>query len=307
APLPVINGVNPSFINMPPGGQWPTVLAFLVERFPMLGEEELRDRLARGDLVDDAGQPFHEHTPYRPKARLWYYRQVPVERRIPFEETILYRDDYLVVADKPHFLTCVPAGNHLFETLLSRLRHKLDMPQLTPIHRLDRETAGIMLFCADPASRGAYQQLFATREVQKEYEAIASFRADLALPTRIANRLEEDPANRFQMIAVSGEPNAITEVELLERQGDWARYRLKPATGKKHQLRAHLGGLGIGIAHDPWYPVLTSITKDDDFSRPLKLLARAISFTDPISGEPRHFRSPRDLAWPTPELPALPS
>ncbi|WP_148713802.1 pseudouridine synthase [Chitinolyticbacter meiyuanensis] len=301
APLPVVNGVNPSFINLPPGGQWPTVLAFLVERFPMVGEAELRRRLQAGELVDDSGVAFNVTTPYRPKARLWYYRQVPTERVIPFEETILYQDRYLVVADKPHFLTCVPAGNHLYETLLSRLRYKLAMPQLTPIHRLDRETAGIMLFCADPASRGAYQQLFATREVQKEYEAIAPYRADLALPLRLANRLEEDPANRFQMITVAGEVNAITDISLIERRGNWARYRLQPATGKKHQLRAHLGSLGIGIANDPWYPVLTSITKDDDFSRPLQLLARAISFTDPVSGEPRYFRSPRTLSWPPAE------
>ncbi|XZG70403.1 pseudouridine synthase [Chitinibacteraceae bacterium HSL-7] len=298
APLPVVRGVNPSFINMPPGGQWPTVLAFLIERFPMLGEDDLRGRLQRGELVDDSGTPFAEHTPYRPKARLWYYRQVPNERVIPFEERVLHHDDRLVVADKPHFLTCVPAGNYLFETLLSRLRHKLDMPHLTPIHRLDRETAGVMMFCCDPASRGAYQQLFATRDVEKEYEAIAPYRPDLALPVRISNRLEEDPANRFQMIIVPGEANAHTDVELIERHGDWARYRLKPATGKKHQLRAHLGNLGIGIANDPWYPVLTSITKDDDFSRPLKLLARRVRFTDPVSLEPREFVSQRSLSWP---------
>lgn len=293
-PLPLRDGVAPSFMNLP-GGRWPSLLAFLIERCPHVAPELWHDRLRRGAIYDHAGNPLALDSPYPGHGRIWYYREVPPETPVPFDSPVLYRDENLVVADKPHFLACIPAGRHLQETLLTRLRAQLDLPHLSPIHRLDRETAGVMLFCADPARRGAYQQLFASRTVQKEYEAIAPYRAELALPRVHRSRLEER-SDCFVMHEVPGEINSETRIELLETRGDKARYRLLPHTGKKHQLRAHLAALGIPIANDIWYPTLLP-DKGSDFSRPLLLLARSIEFIDPLSGVSRRFESQRQLDW----------
>ncbi|BCL77042.1 pseudouridylate synthase [Jeongeupia sp. HS-3] len=295
APLPLRDGVAPSFLDLP-AGDWPDLLGFLIARFPHVPAQQWIERLQRGALVDQHGTPFSLASAYLPHARVWYYREVPPETPVPFASPLLYRDDYLVVADKPHFLACIPAGRHLQETLLTRLRASLGLPQLTPIHRLDRETAGVMLFCASPAHRGAYQALFASRDVQKEYEAIAPFDAGLTLPRVHRSRLEEREEN-FTMHEVPGEPNSETRIELIESSGELARYRLLPHTGKKHQLRAHLAALGIPIVNDPWYPAILP-DKGDDFSQPLQLLARAIEFVDPVSGEARRFESPRRLEHP---------
>lgn len=288
-------GVAPSFLELP-AGDWPDLLGFLIARFPHVAEAQWRERLQRGALVDQSGRPYALDSAYPARGRLWYYREVPPETPVPFASPLLYRDERLVVADKPHFLACIPAGRHLQETLLTRLRAELDLPQLTPIHRLDRETAGVMLFCADPACRNAYQSLFASREVIKEYEALAPFRRDLPLPYLHRSRLEERH-DSFVMHEVDGEPNSATRIESLEVRGELARYRLWPSTGKKHQLRAHLAALGIPILNDPWYPRLLP-DKGDDFSRPLQLLAKSIAFVDPISGQHCHFESTRRLAWP---------
>jgi tRNA pseudouridine32 synthase/23S rRNA pseudouridine746 synthase len=292
SPLPIKDAVPPSYAWLPQG-QWPNLLAWLVERFPHLERSILEDRLARGEIVDEAGRIMAADTPYRPGSRIWYYREVPPETPVPFEETVLHRDEHLLVVDKPHFLATVPGGRYLRETLLARLRSKLDLPELTPIHRLDRETAGLVLFCIHPPSRGKYQALFEQRTVQKTYEAIAPFRADLQLPRVHRSLLQEGSRNGerfFTMQEVAGEPNSETRIELIEQRGELAKYRLSPHTGRKHQLRAHMASLGVPILNDPWYPAVLE-DKGDDFSQPLQLLAREIEFVDPISGLPRRFES----------------
>ena len=298
SPLPIRDQIAPSYAWLPQG-DWPNLLAWLLERFPHLDRSILEDRLARGEIVDEAGRVMAADTPYRPGSRIWYYREVPPETPVPFEEIILHRDERLLVVDKPHFLATVPGGRYLRETLLARLRSKLDLPHLTPIHRLDRETAGVVLFCIDPPSRGKYQALFEQRTVSKVYEAIAPFRADLELPRVHRSRLQEGSRNGerfFTMQEVDGELNSETRIELIERRGDLAKYRLAPQTGRKHQLRAHMAALGIAILNDPWYPTVIE-DKGDDFSKPLQLLAREIEFVDPLSGELRRFATTRGLSW----------
>lgn len=303
SPLPIRDQIAPSYAWLPEG-QWPDLLSWLLHRFPHVGELVLRERLARGEIVDEEGRALRAESPYRAGRRIWYYREVPDEPVVPFEAVILHRDERLLVVDKPPFLATVPGGRHLRETVLTRLRHQLGLPALTPVHRLDRETAGLVLFCLHPPSRGAYQQLFARREVVKVYEAIAPFREGLALPRVHRSRLEEgsrDGQRFFTMAEVAGESNSETRISLLEQRGAWARYQLEPFTGRKHQLRAHMAALGIPIAHDPWYPVMQAAK--EGFDRPLQLLARRIAFTDPFSGEPREFFSQRSLAW---EMACLP-
>jgi tRNA pseudouridine32 synthase/23S rRNA pseudouridine746 synthase len=292
SPLPVRDGIAPSYLWLPQG-HWPNLLDFLLQKFSHLDPAILRQRLAQGDIVDETGQALRADSPYRPGSCIHYYRVVPDEPVVPFEETILFRDERLLAVDKPHFLATIPGGRHLRETLVVRMRAKLDLPELTPIHRLDRETAGVVLFCLHPPSRGSYQRLFEKRSVSKVYEAQAPYRDDLVLPHVHRSRLAE-VQDFFLMREVEGQPNSETRIDLIERRGSEALYRLEPHTGKKHQLRAHMAALGIPIRNDRWYPQLQE-TEADDFSHPLKLLARAIEFIDPVSAEPRRFESRRSL------------
>jgi tRNA pseudouridine32 synthase/23S rRNA pseudouridine746 synthase len=291
-PLPVRRGVAPSYLWLP-RGRWDGMLAFLVERFPEVTEASWRDRMARGEVVDGAGTPLSPASAVRAGARLWYYRELDAETPIPFEEQVLYQDAHLVVVDKPHFLPMTPAGRFLHETLLVRLKARLGIAELTPIHRLDRETAGVVVFSASIASRGAYQSLFQKRVVSKVYEALAA-PLDLAYPYVHRSRMV-DAAEFFRMQEVEGAPNSETIVEMIERRGELALYRLQPHTGRKHQLRVHMASLGAPIVNDAFYPVALPC-KGDDFTRPLQLLARSIAFADPLSGARREFFSERRLA-----------
>jgi tRNA pseudouridine32 synthase / 23S rRNA pseudouridine746 synthase len=238
---------------------------------------------------------------------LWYWRQPPPEHRVPFEVDVLHQDERIVVVDKPHFMSVTPGGRHLYETVLVRLKRQLGLPDLVPMHRLDRETAGVLLFTAQPSAtvRNAYHALLRGHQVHKVYEAVAPWRADLDLPREHHSRLQEKPGDAFmQMDTVVGEPNAHTQIELMRRlgplgSGHLALYRLSPLTGRKHQLRAHMNELGVPIVGDRIYPVLwpqPALEDVPDYSQPLQLLARELAFVDPLSGEPRRFVSRRQLA-----------
>lgn len=294
-PLPVREGVAPSRVFLPVG-PWHLLCDFLVQRFPYMPAQVLLDRLARGEIVDGEGMAQHIDSLYVPLRWLWYYREVPAEACVPFDLPILHRDDRLVVVDKPHFLASLPGGRHLKETALTRLRQSLDLPQLSPLHRLDRDTAGVLMFCVDPLDRGAYQTLFQHRAVYKEYEAIAPIRPELSLPAVYRSRLQAK-ADEFVVEEVAGEPNSETHIELAGRRSGLGLYRLRPHTGRKHQLRVHMSAMGIPICNDSFYPVLREYAQADDFSRPLQLLSRAIAFKDPHSGKMRRFESQRSLDW----------
>ena len=297
--LPTRQGVSPSCVALPQG-PWPTVLDFLCERLPAVSRADWVRRMTAGEVVTHLGVAIQPTQPYLPQTKLYYWRELPFEHPIPFEERVIYQDDWLVVADKPHFLPITPKGRYLHETLLVRLKRQLGIDTLVPAHRLDRETAGLVLFTVQPASRHAYQSLFRDRLVSKVYEAVAPYQAGLPWPQWRRSRLQE--SERFMaMEEVPGEPNAHTWIDLTEVKGPWARYELRPITGQKHQLRAHMNALGLPLHGDRIYPVLQPAEPPDaplDFSHPLKLLARELSFTDPISGEERRFTSQRTLPWP---------
>lgn len=297
--LPTRQGVSPSCVALPQG-PWPTVLDFLCERLPAVSRADWVRRMTAGEVVTHLGVAIQPTQPYLPQTKLYYWRELPFEHPIPFDERVIYQDDWLVVADKPHFLPITPKGRYLHETLLVRLKRQLGIDTLVPAHRLDRETAGLVLFTVQPASRHAYQSLFRDRLVRKVYEAVAPYQAGLPWPQWRRSRLQE--SERFMaMEEVPGEPNAHTWIDLTEVKGPWARYELRPITGQKHQLRAHMNALGLPLHGDRIYPVLQPAEPPDaplDFSHPLKLLARELSFTDPISGEERRFTSQRTLPWP---------
>lgn len=290
------NGVGPSSVALPPG-QWPTIIDFLVEQFPAIPRTEWSERMQRGDVLDAHGNALTSASDYQANSKIFYFRSLPVEPRIPFDEVVLYQDDYLVVVDKPHFLPVTPAGRYLQETLLVRLKNSLGIDTLAPMHRIDRETAGLVLFTIQPQTRNLYQSLFRERSVSKEYEAIAPYRVELALPTIYRSRLIESAAF-MKMEEVAGEANAETAIDLMEVQGALARYKLEPVSGQKHQLRAHMAALGVPIVNDRIYPELyPDEGAEQDYSRPLKLLAKRIQFTDPISRQLHEFESQQSLSF----------
>jgi tRNA pseudouridine32 synthase/23S rRNA pseudouridine746 synthase len=288
APLPVVEGVAPSRQRLP-AGAWETVLDFLTERHPRVGVAVWLSRMERGEVVDEAGLRLNARSLYRPGACIFYYREPEGESVIPFEERIIHSDEHLLAVDKPHFLPVIPSGRFLRETLLVRLKKRTGLEHLVPVHRIDRETAGVVLFSLNPKTRGVYASLFQHRQVEKVYEALAPTRSDLDFPmTRRSRIVQGEPF--FRMQEVEGEPNSETHIELIGSVGSATLYRLRPITGRKHQLRLHLSALGIPIVNERLYPDARP-AEPDDFSSPLKLLARSISFHDPLTGSVRYFES----------------
>jgi tRNA pseudouridine32 synthase/23S rRNA pseudouridine746 synthase len=272
-----------------PAGDWPTITDFLVQRFPAIARETWLQRMRDGLVADEFGAPVTPDRPYRGHMRVYYYRALEDEPRVPFEAEVLYQDEHLVVADKPHFLPVTPSGHYVQETLLVRLKNSLGLDGLAPLHRIDRETAGLVLFSVRPAERDAYQALFRRHEVEKHYEAIAEWREDIAFPlTRESRIVQGEPFFRQQ--EAPGPANSETRISVLEVLGGHARYALSPVTGKKHQLRVHMHALGIPILNDRIYPPVYP-TPDDDYARPLQLLAKSVRFKDPLTGEDRTFQS----------------
>ena len=286
--LPTRNGIGPSCVGLP-AGNWPTITDFLVERFPAITREVWLHRMARQLVADEFGGLVTPLRAYPGHMRIYDYRALDDEARIPFEETVLFQDAHLVVADKPHFLPVTPSGHYLQETLLVRLKNRLGIDTLTPIHRIDRETAGVVLFSTQVADRNAYQGLFRTHTITKHYEAIAPWRDDLKLPLTRTSRIVEDSLF-FRQREVPGAANSETRIDVIEVQGRTARYALSPVTGKKHQLRVHMNALCLPILNDRMYPPRAD-TPGDDFDLPLQLLAKSIAFTDPVTGEVRRFES----------------
>ena len=290
-------GVSSSRVYLPAGESYPTLLDFFIANFPHIEPSEWGARFCEGLVMTADGQPVAASDAYQPNAHLLYFRRLAREPEIPFEEEILYQDDHILVADKPHFLPVTPSGLYLHQTLLNRLKKKTGLQHLSPIHRIDRDTAGLVIFCIQPDERAHYQNLFRDRVVTKVYEVVAPYSEELSakLPMVYQSRLEESE-HFLQMREVAGEPNADTYIELIEVVKPWAKYRLTPGSGKKHQLRCHLNALGVPIKFDQIYPVLTPYQEYDlDFSKPLQLLAKEITFVDPVTGENRSFVSRREI------------
>ena len=288
---------TPSYVTLPDIPlPYPSILDFLDQRFPKVGRDVWQTRLTAGKVTDNAGRRVTEETPYQPHVRLQYFREVSAEPDIPFEADTLFENDHLLVTCKPHFLPVTPAGPYVNQCLLYRLKAATGIDDLVPIHRIDRETAGIVLFSKRKTTRGAYHDLFQGGHVRKVYEAVTTLPenpelGEWLLHTRI---VRGDPW--FRMQHVEGPTNAATRIVLLDRNTQVAYLRLEPRTGKQHQLRLHVTRIGAQILYDRYYPILTP-KRPDDFARPLQLLARSVTFVDPITQQPLEFQSTRRLAW----------
>ncbi|WP_115789512.1 RluA family pseudouridine synthase [Arthrobacter silvisoli] len=304
SPLPVRDGVNATRLRLPDEGPWDTAMDYMMHRWGHIDPQGIEDRFDAGEIVGEGGVPLSRHTPLDHHTFIWYYRTLPQETRLPVEINILHQDEHLLVVDKPHFLPTTPGGTYIQETALVRLRNQLGLPDLIPMHRLDRMTAGVLLLSTNPETRGKYQVLFEKRQVQKEYECVsaaepAQGHPAVDFPALVRNRMVK---SRDYLLAevVEGEPNTETRIEQLRTfdagaHGRRALYRLEPHTGKTHQLRVHMASLGLGIVNDAFYPELLD-KAPDNYAKPLQLLARGIRFVDPISKQPVEYRSELELS-----------
>lgn len=288
---------HPSVVTMPNTEKpYPSILAFLCTRFPSIPHESWEQRISEGKVLDEQGRAIMLDTRYVPQKRIYYFREVDTEPSVPFAEKILYIDDEILVACKPHFLPVTPGGRYVDECLLNRLRRSTGIEDLAPLHRIDRETAGIVLFSANKMNRGRYGTLFMNGHVEKSYQALSA-----CLPTQqaaswnVENRIERGEP-WFRMKTVPGRVNARSVVHLDEVRGEMARFTLQPLTGKTHQLRVHMSNLGFGILNDRFYPELQP-EHEDNFDTPLQLIAHTVRFTDPLTDKLREFVSERTLLW----------
>jgi len=296
-------GISPSCLALPRvrNSPWPLLIDHLSERLPRISHTEWHQRMQSGRVLGEEGQVLRPDTPYAGGSRVYYWRELPHEDPIPFEATVLFEDDHLVVADKPHFLPVTPGGRYVRETLLVRLKAQLGCADLSPLHRIDRETAGLVLLCKRPQERDAYQSLFRQRLVHKVYLAVAGWRENLVFPLCRRSHILEDEQAFYRMREAAPHegltPNSETHMECLRREGDRALYRLLPVSGKRHQLRVHMQGLGLPIEGDQFYPkVRRGPDEAEDFVNPLQLLAHEMAFTDPVTGQLRRFASALQLS-----------
>lgn len=300
SPLPQRHGLDAAWIRTPSVGRdepppWETIGDFLMSRLP--ARANVARMLVAGDFVDAHGRALDGTEPFTPHTFVWFHRPLAPEVPVPFPLTVLERDDYVVVVDKPHFMATTPRGAHVQESALVKARVMLGLPELAPAHRLDRLTAGVLVFTTRREYRAAYAGVFQSGLAHKEYEAIAAYNAGLEFPLRVANRIEKRP-DSLQAEVVDGAPNAETLIEVVEVRGRYACYRLTPRTGKTHQLRVHMAGLGIPIVGDSLYPQ-ARVVEADDFSDPLHLVARRLSFVDPLTHVQRAYTSTVRLDWPS--------
>lgn len=302
SPLPARHGLDAARLRTPDRDRsapapWPTMGAWLRHRLPE--HVDVPGMLTQGRFVDEGGRALRDDDPYVPAQHVWFHRDLRDEAVVPGAIPVVHRDERLVVVDKPPFLSTIPRGGHVTQSVVVRLRAELGLPELSPLHRLDRVTSGLLLLATEQRWRGPYQTAFERRAVDKTYRALAPLRADLELPVVVRNHVRKERGTWCAEVVPGAPVNAETLVEL-EREVDRPEggrlgvYRLTPRTGRTHQLRVHLLGLGIPIVDDPLYPEVRDVAVDD-FRRPLQLLAAEVEFTDPVDGQARRFRSVRSL------------
>jgi tRNA pseudouridine32 synthase/23S rRNA pseudouridine746 synthase len=315
----VINGVGPSTVGIPANTTL-SAIDFLSSKFSAISREEWLSRFEAQEILNAVGRVLAPQDSLLKESHLHYYRNIRNEPELPFKATVIFQDDYLVVADKPHFMPVTPGGRYLQQSLLVQLKQQLNLPELSPLHRIDRETAGLVVFSVRAQDRNAYQELFRMRQVEKIYEAIARAPETSTLNPKfplVHRSLMAEDTQFFRMRELTtdvshshNEFNSETWIDCIERistqeiaiQSDdkkerqWARYLLKPVTGQRHQLRVHMNALGLPLLGDQFYPLVRiGPEENDNFENPLQLLAKSIFFKDPISGFSRSFTSSLSL------------
>lgn len=302
SPLPQRFGLEAAWVRTPGERDWATMREYLLQKMTRVAPERVDEMFAEGRWHDEEGRPLAADAPYRPHSFVWFHRDLPDEAEVPFDIPVVFEDDRILVVDKPHFLSTIPRGQHIRQTAVVRLRTELGLPELGPAHRLDRATAGLLLLTKRRELRGAYQQIFAHREVVKAYRAVARVPDPApSLPATVRSHIRKDRGVLQAYEVADAPPNAETDIEALTqvRPGLPAGFRVVPHTGRTHQIRLHFQHLGMPLLNDPLYPAVRDVPLSD-FGAPLQLLAAELSFRDPIDGSQRSFTSGRTLdLWPT--------
>ncbi|WP_111980067.1 pseudouridine synthase [Algibacillus agarilyticus] len=282
-----------------------TVLEYLIIKFPYVDADVWLQRMQGGKVHWHDGTCITAQSLFKPQQRVYYYREVENEPQIPFKESILHQDDHLIVVYKPHFLPVTPGGAFVNECLQQRLQQKTGIKTLQALHRLDRVTAGLVMFSVNPETRHCYHHLFETQQIHKTYQAIAQLTHGdkiVGKEWQVKNRIVRSDL-RFRMQISEGKANSHSVIRCLAQTPDEtdttkmtvkALFELNPVTGKTHQLRLHMQTLGWPILNDKYYPKLQALSADD-YSAPLQLLAKKIEFVDPITHKCRHFTCERNL------------
>lgn len=290
---------SPSKLSLPqknPGVT--TVLEYLALKFPSITSDVWKQRMADGKVHWHDGSLISASSLFAAQQRVYYYREVDSEPVIPFAERIIFQDELILVAYKPHFLPVTPGGEYVEECLQNRLRNKTGNQELQAVHRIDKATAGLVLFSVNPSSRQHYHHLFESHQVNKTYQAIANTNINAPIANQqweIKNRLEKT-GTRFLMHIVEGLANSHSRIRCLQCSADKALFELNPITGKTHQLRLHMQSLGWPLLHDTYYPQLRQPIKSADYSQPMQLLAQQLYFIDPMTQQPRSFSSNTKLS-----------
>ncbi|MFT6988034.1 MAG: tRNA pseudouridine32 synthase/23S rRNA pseudouridine746 synthase [Psychromonas sp.] len=289
---------RPSKLSLPqtnPGVA--TVLEYLIIKFPYINAQIWRQRITDGKVHYHDGSLITAQSPFQPQQRIYYYREVESEPSIPFKETILFQDQHILVAHKPHFLAVTPGGKYVNECLQNRLRRSTGIEALQALHRLDRVTAGLVMFSVNPDTRHRYHHLFKTRQIRKSYQAIANISDGenlIGQEWEMKSRIVQGEPH-FRMRVAEGETNSHSVIRCLQQSAQTALFELNPVTGKTHQLRVHMQALGLPILNDKYYPQLEPLSADN-YSAPLQLLAKELQFIDPVTQQPRCFRSDSNLS-----------
>lgn len=309
--------------NTAPNNTAPATIAdYLIARFYPNDPQIIYARFNTGEVRLDDGTILTGDSPYMPGERIWYFRELADEPQLPSDMPVLYEDEHVLAIDKPHFLPTTPRGAYIAQTALTKLRVREQNPLLIPIHRLDRPTAGVLLFAKTVEARRPFQMMFQHRQVSKTYRAVApvpAAAAEQALSAeglqvrshiqKIRDQLQVQQLSEQECAAQGVEPNTLTTVKILrtftpsaqavegwraEPNREWALYDLAPHTGKTHQLRAHLNMLSSPILGDVLYPQVLPDAPDRP-EYPLQLLAYSLHFKHPITGERVDLYSGRSL------------
>ena len=281
--------VRPSKVWLPKNSECNTIFEFMVKQFPRIEKQVWLERFVLGKVLDESGDIFSLESPYLGGRHILYFREVPYEEPIPFEEKIIFKNENILIADKPHFLPIHPAGKYVNETLLSRLKLNAGCEEIITAHRLDRLTSGLVLCILNNELRGMYQKMFIDGQIQKTYHAVGVLPLGGIRTWHVKNCMDKVNAH-FLMRVGKGQVNSESFIKVLEEKEGQALFELKPITGKKHQLRVHMASIGSGIENDPLYPEVKE-DRTNDFTKPLKLLAKKLEFKDPVSGEDMSFES----------------
>lgn len=290
---------HPSFVTLPSHSNCRNALEFLVKKFPHIPEQVWRDRINTGKVFWRDGGIINIDEPYQPNSTLGYYREVPLEPTVPFDEIIITQNEHFLIAHKPAFLPVMPGGEFVNECLQARLVQKLGIQELQAVHRLDRDTAGLVLFSTNPSTRGRYHKLFAERQITKSYQAVAIIDSSQQIKGKkwhVKNHLKRShPKFLFENTTESDTGQyAESIIECIAQTQTKALFSLSPITGRTHQLRLHMQHIGFPILNDRFYPSLQP-KQPDNYQSPLQLLAKSLSFIDPITQKEETYESPAGL------------